>query len=152
VGLFLMQKCLLDEHPLFWSFWPLVSGPNVKRAAPTPIGKLWSTPLAGVMIYKSSSASEKVSAALIQPPQAQVSAKLADAYSYLLNQSSPHPSYCLPLNSWLKATWLYLREIGGLLSVPRRLLIPLLPRVAITLSVGDKWEAPMTLLSLSRYM
>jgi hypothetical protein len=79
--------------------WTLVSGPKVKRTASTPIGKLWSSPLAGVIIYTSSSSSEKVSADLSQPPQAQVSAKFAAAKSYLLNQSLPHPSYFLPLNS-----------------------------------------------------
>jgi hypothetical protein len=126
-------------------------GPKVKKNDPTPIGKLWRPPLAVVMISKSSSSSEKVSAALSHPPQAQVTAKLAAAYSYLINQSSPHPSYCLPLNFWLKVTWIYLRATGGLISVPKLLLIPLLPRVAIKLSVGDKWEAPITLLSLSRY-
>jgi hypothetical protein len=128
------------------------SGPKVKRTAPTPICKLWSAPLAGVMISTSSSSSEKFSVALSQSPQAQVSAKLAAAYSYLLNQSLPHPSYCLPLNYWLKETWLYLRATGGLISVPRRLLISLLPRVVIALSVGGKWEAQIILLSLSRYM
>jgi hypothetical protein len=38
----------------------------------------------------------------------------------------------------LKVTWLYLRANGGLLSVPKRFTIPLLPRVEITLTVGDK--------------
>jgi hypothetical protein len=68
--------------------WPLVPGPKVKRTAPTRMGNLWRPQLAGVMISTSSSSSEKVSATLSHPPQAQVSAKLAAAYSYLLNQLS----------------------------------------------------------------
>jgi hypothetical protein len=90
------------------------------------------------MISTSSSSKEKISAALSQHPHAQVSTKLADAYSYLLNQSSPQPSCFLPLNYWLKATWLYLRATGGLISVPRRIIVSLLPRVEITLPVGEK--------------
>jgi hypothetical protein len=132
--------------------WPLVLGTNVKRTSTSPICKLWSAPLSGVMISTSSSSSEKVSAVMIQPPQAQVWANFAAAYSYLPNQSFQYHSYCLPLNYRIKATWLYLRETGGLISVPKRILMPLISRVAITLYVGDQWEAPVILSYLYWYM
>jgi hypothetical protein len=70
----------------------MVSGPKVKSTAPTPIGKLWSAPLAGVMISTSSSSSGKVSAALSQTPQSQVFFMDLDVESYFGYETDTMPA------------------------------------------------------------